>query len=86
MLASSTPGAERERVQQMVDALTREHRDIERQWNALEPQLKKFVKGQSVELDAPGVASLIAQSHATGSASTLGSRMCPRYPDTGQPM
>ncbi len=61
VLASSTPGAERERVQQMVDALTREHRDIEKQWNALEPQLKKFARGQSVDLDAQSIASLVAQ-------------------------
>ena len=45
VLADARPGEERERVQAMIALLTREHRDIEAQWNLLEPQLKKLAKG-----------------------------------------
>ena len=48
----------------MVDQLTREHRDIERQWSTLEPQLKKLAKGQPVEIDPQAIASLVAQYKA----------------------
>lgn len=64
VLADAQPGAERERVQQMVDALTREHRDIEAQWNALEPQLKKLAKGQPAEVDGEAVRQLVEQYKA----------------------
>ena len=64
VLADAQPGAERERVQQMIDALTREHRDIEKQWNALEPQLKKLAKGQPTDIDPQAVASLVDQYKA----------------------
>ncbi len=64
VLASSQSGAERERVKLLVDALTREHRDVEQQWKALEPQLKKLVKGQPAELDPDAIARLIQQYHA----------------------
>ena len=64
VLGSSAPGEEREMVKQMIDALTREHRDIEKQWNALEPQLKKVAKGQAVDIDPQAIASLVAQYKA----------------------
>lgn len=44
VLADARPGEERERVQAAVALLTREHRDIEAQWNLLEPQLKKLAR------------------------------------------
>ncbi len=64
VLASSHPGEERERVKRMIDALTREHRDVEKQWNALEPQLRKLAKGQAAAVDADGIASIIRQYQA----------------------
>ena len=64
VLGSSAPGEERALVKQMIDALTREHRDIEKQWNALEPQLKKVAKGQAVDIDPQAIASLVAQYKA----------------------
>ncbi|HOB65528.1 hemerythrin domain-containing protein [Ottowia sp.] len=64
VLAAATPGEERERVQQMIDALTREHRDIEAQWNRLEPDLKKFAKGQPADVDGEAVRRLVAQYKA----------------------
>ena len=48
----------------MIDALTREHRDIEAQWNLLEPRLKKFAKGQPVEVDGEAVRRLVEQYKA----------------------
>ena len=64
VLADARPGEERERVQAMIALLTREHRDIEKQWNALEPQLKKLAKGQAVDIDPQAIASLVAQYKA----------------------
>lgn len=64
VLAAATPGEERDQVQQMTDALTREHRDIEAQWNALEPQLKKLAKGQPAEVDGDAVRRLVDQYKA----------------------
>ncbi|MCA0324786.1 MAG: hemerythrin domain-containing protein [Proteobacteria bacterium] len=64
VLRDAQPGPELDRVRQMVDQLTREHRDIERQWSTLEPQLKKLAKGQPVEIDPQAIASLVAQYKA----------------------
>ncbi len=64
VLGDAQPGEERERVGQMIEALTREHRDIETQWNALEPALKKLAKGQPAEVDAQAVANLVNQYKA----------------------
>ncbi len=64
VLADAQPGEERERVRQMIEALTREHRDIEKQWNALEPGLKKLAKGQPTDIEAQAVAQLVDQYKA----------------------
>lgn len=64
VLQHAEKGAEREVVQQMIDALTREHRDIEKQWNALEPGLKKLAKGQPADIDPQAIASLVDQYKA----------------------
>lgn len=64
VLASAAPGAERERVQQMVDQLTREHRDVEAQWKQLEPLIKKLAKGQPADVNPQAVSSLVAQYQA----------------------
>lgn len=64
VLRSAQPGMEKERVRHMVEALTREHRDIEKQWALLEPGLKKLAKGQPAEIDGAAVDKLIAQYQA----------------------
>jgi len=61
VLAGSTQGPERERVQVLIDALTREHRDIEKQWEELEPQVKKLAEGQPADIDPEAVRNLVQQ-------------------------
>lgn len=67
VLASATPGAEREQVQAMVQRLTTEHREIEAAWARLEPALKSAAKGQDCQMAAPEVHALVAsyQAHAS---------------------
>ena len=66
VLGSSAPGEERALVKQMIDALTREHRDIEAQWRQLEPHLKKLLKGDAAEVDGAAIERLVRpyQQHA----------------------
>lgn len=64
VLKDARAGEERQRVEQMIDALTREHRDIERQWAALEPQLKKLAKGRPANIDPQAISHLVAQYKA----------------------
>ena len=64
VLQHAEKGEERAIVQRMVDALTREHRDIERQWLALEPALKKLARGQPVDVDPQAITDLVAQYKA----------------------
>lgn len=64
VLRSSEPGEEREDLARLVEALTREHRDIEAQWAQLEPALKKLAKGQLAAVDGDAVQALIAQYRA----------------------
>lgn len=60
VLAIAVAGEERQRVQAMVEQLTREHRSIEAAWSALEPGLKQAAKGQGgARLDAAGVKALV---------------------------
>lgn len=67
VLASAQPGAERMRVQSMVDRLTREHRILEGLWKVLEKDLKRVARGQDAGLDVEEVRALVAAyaSHAT---------------------
>lgn len=59
VLASAEPGEERNRVKQLVDQLTREHREVEAQWKRLAPAVKKAATGRSVELDFTEVDRLV---------------------------
>lgn len=61
VLQSAESGAEREKVKQMADRLTREHRDLEQQWKRLEPELKRVARGQDAELDSKALELLVAQ-------------------------
>lgn len=67
VVASATPGAERDQIKVMVEQLTAEHRVVEAAWHKLEPELKKVAKGHSNELNAAAVEHLIKayRGHAT---------------------
>ena len=67
VLASARAGDERTRVQEIVDRLTWEHREIERTWRKLEPALKQVAHGRDAELDGEAVAALV-RSYATHAA------------------
>lgn len=66
VLAKAQAGDEQAQVRRLVDALTAEHREIEAQWRALEPQLKRFLKGQPGDVDGAAVQQLVQryQQHA----------------------
>jgi hemerythrin-like domain-containing protein len=66
VLASAVKGAEREKVQKLVDALTAEHRQVEAAWNRIEPKLKAVAKGQDTDVDPADIATLVNayQTHA----------------------
>jgi hypothetical protein len=59
VLASAARGEERDKVQQIVDRLTREHREVEAAWTKLEPALKQVAKGHDATLDTAAVQALI---------------------------
>lgn len=67
VLASAAKGDERDRVQAIVERLTREHRQLEAAWSKLEPALKAVAKGDvHAPLDGAAVAALVQdyQGHA----------------------
>lgn len=59
VLASAAKGAEREKVEQIVAALTQEHRSVESEWERLEPKLKAVAKGHDADVPAGEVESLV---------------------------
>jgi hypothetical protein len=59
VLASAHKGEERDKVQSIVERLTREHRQIEAAWSTLERTLKTVAKGGDVVLDEPALAALV---------------------------
>jgi len=59
VLASAARGEERKKVQEIVDRLTREHRQIEAAWKKMEPELKRVAKGEDAALDGAGVEALV---------------------------
>lgn len=64
--ASAQPGPERVHVESMVDRLTFQHRELERMWEKVEPELRKVAKGQSTSLDVTVLNELVEayQAHA----------------------
>lgn len=66
VLASATEGEERNRVQTIVDRLTKEHREVEAVWSKLEPGLKDVAKGHDSTLDGAAVTALVTayEGHA----------------------
>ena len=59
VLSAADKGAERERVQAIIERLTSEHRSIEISWSRLEPALKAAAKGQDSKLDSAAVQRLV---------------------------
>ncbi|MCD6682162.1 MAG: hemerythrin domain-containing protein [Burkholderiaceae bacterium] len=55
---SAAPGDEAELVASLAARLTREHRQIEDDWKAIEPALLRLSRGRGAELDAGIVARL----------------------------
>lgn len=52
-------GDEKAKVKALADRLTREHRELESRWKALDPGLKRVAKGQDAQLDATAVQELV---------------------------
>ncbi|MEO8122737.1 MAG: hemerythrin domain-containing protein [Burkholderiales bacterium] len=59
VLASARAGEERDQVQAITKRLSQEHRAIETEWAALEPQLKRVAKGQDTTLDGGRLDDLV---------------------------
>ena len=59
VLASATQGEEHDKVQLIVERLTREHRRVEAAWTALERSLKAVSKGNDSDLDGSALAALV---------------------------
>lgn len=66
VLASAVRGEERDKVQQLVDALTAEHRRVEAAWTRLEPKLKAVAKGHETDVAPADIQALVEsyQAHA----------------------
>lgn len=59
VLSSAAQGEERRLVLVMTQRLSAEHRSIEAEWAALEPQLKRVAKGQDAALDGAKLQALV---------------------------
>jgi Hemerythrin HHE cation binding domain len=59
VLASAQRGAERDQVQDLIDRLIAEHREVEAIWARLEPALKAVAKGKDTDLDPLAVRLLV---------------------------
>jgi hemerythrin-like domain-containing protein len=66
VLTWAAKGEERDKVQEIVDRLVREHREVEAAWSKLEPELKAVAKGHDADLDPAAVAALVGtyEAHA----------------------
>jgi iron-sulfur cluster repair protein YtfE (RIC family) len=64
--ASAQAGAERLKVEALIEQLTHDHRSLEKLWESLEPGLRKVSKGQDTTLDVATLDALVQryQSHA----------------------
>ncbi len=68
VLRSARPGAERDRVQALVQRLTADHRQIEAAWKQLRPFVQQLAGGQVAALPRPQVEALVDgyRGHAGG--------------------
>ena len=58
---SAQKGEERAQVDQLIEALTTEHRELEQLWEDLEPALKKIANGQKAQLDTGNLKRLMVR-------------------------
>ncbi|MBL0088665.1 MAG: hemerythrin domain-containing protein [Ideonella sp.] len=61
VLSSAIKGDERDTVQAIVDQLVREHREVEADWEALQPALKAIAKGHEAVLEGDAVQVLVTR-------------------------
>jgi hemerythrin-like domain-containing protein len=63
---SEQAGAERLKVDALVEQLANDHRALEKLWKSLEPGLRKVAKGQDSTLDVLALESMVQryQAHA----------------------
>lgn len=61
VLQSARAGAERDKVQALVERLTHDHRDVERAWNQLAPAVHAVARGRDGTLDAARIAAFVAR-------------------------
>jgi iron-sulfur cluster repair protein YtfE (RIC family) len=63
---SAQAGAERLKVDGLIEQLTHDHRALEKLWKSLEPGLRKVAKGQDSTLDVLSLGSMVQryQAHA----------------------
>ena len=57
--SSAQAGAERLRVDQLIEELTADHRELEALWDSLAPGLHKVAKGQDALLDEAALSRLV---------------------------
>lgn len=62
--ASAQPGAELDLVLALARRLTDEHRDLEKTWKRLEPELKKIAKGHPTDVSVSEIERLVSQYRA----------------------
>ncbi len=62
--SSAQAGAERLRVDGLIDQLTAGHRELEALWESLAPGLHKVAKGQDATLDEAALAGLVQHYRA----------------------
>jgi|JI8StandDraft_1071087.scaffolds.fasta_scaffold117040_1 hemerythrin-like domain-containing protein len=60
VLASATPGSERDVIHAIIVRLTREHREVEAAFERMLPELKAAAKGHEAHLEVRLVESLVA--------------------------
>ncbi|WP_290702888.1 hemerythrin domain-containing protein [Amphritea sp.] len=58
VLDCAKPGAEQSEAKSMVDRLTKEHRNLEKQWKTIEADIKKLSKGKFSKLDKDASVSM----------------------------
>lgn len=61
VLASASKGEEHDRVHTLVLQLTAQHREIEADWKALEPEVRKVAKGQDGIIDPAAIDRLVSK-------------------------
>jgi hemerythrin-like domain-containing protein len=68
VLRSAMKGREQARVEEAIERLTTQHRQIEAWWSRIKPQLKQISKGHDADLDPAAVAQLIRGYRAHAAA------------------